>query len=167
MGIFFLAHTKGRPIARHQKIVCQQIAHTLALAIQNHYFFMEIKEHEAKLRHMSMNIIDAQEQERKRISAELHDEFGQSLTAIGINFSVIQRKIGVGQSARLKGRMDEITKAIELLSDQVHNLSLDLRPPMLDDLGLIPTLRWFSNQFQERSGTHIYFSIHNNSIIHF
>ena len=159
LGIFFLAQEKNGEFELHQKIVCQQIAHTLALAIQNHYLFLEITKHEASLRHMSINIIEAQEQERKRISAELHDEFGQSLTAIGLNFSVIRKKMGNSLASKVESRMIEIEKAIELLSDQVHNLSLDLRPPMLDDLGLVPTFRWFLNQYQERSGTIIKLSV--------
>ncbi len=162
LGIFYIANTDGRDIERHQKAVSQQIAHTMALAIQNHYLFIETCKHEAKLRHMSISIIEAQEQERKRISAELHDEFGQSLTAIGINFGVIKKITDKLQATAIAERVQEVEQAIELLSDQVHNLSLDLRPPMLDDLGLIPTFRWFANQFQQRNDIKILFSAENS-----
>ncbi|MFK5954420.1 MAG: ABC transporter substrate binding protein [Desulfobacterium sp.] len=165
MGIFFLAHLMEKPIELHQKMVSQQIAHTLAMAIENHYLFNKIKTHEAKLKQLSINIIEAQELERKRLSAELHDEFGQSLTAIGINFSVIRKKINGTQAAGINTRMEEIEQAIEGLSDQVHDLSLNLRPPMLDDLGLIPTVRWFLNQYHERNGIKINFSLENNQDI--
>lgn len=157
LGIFFLGYEGERSLT-HQKVIGQQIAHSLALAIQNHYLFLEISKHESALRHMSLSIIGAQEIERKRLSAELHDEFGQSLTAIGINFSVIMRKIENLLDTKLKNRMGEIEQTIEHLSEQVHDLSLDLRPPMLDDLGLIPTFRWFVAQYQDRSGLQIEFS---------
>lgn len=161
LGIFFLAQENDRAINLNQKILSRQIADTLALAIQNHYLFMEIKKHEEKLRRMSSNIIEAQEQERKRLSAELHDEFGQSLTAININLSVIRKKLNISENSKIHARMQEAEKSIEALSDQVHNLSLDLRPPMLDDLGLVPTLRWFLKQYHERNGIKLTFTHEN------
>lgn len=159
LGIFFLGYEGGRSLGQHQIVIGQQIAHSLALAIQNHYLFLEISKHESALRHMSLSIIGAQELERKRLSAELHDEFGQSLTAIGINFSVIRRKIDSVLDNKMRNRMGEIEQTIEHLSEQVHDLSLDLRPPMLDDLGLIPTFRWFVAQYQDRSGLKIDFTV--------
>jgi signal transduction histidine kinase len=75
--------------------------YTQALAIQSHYLFLEIKTHETMLRQMSINIIQAQEMERKRLSCELHDEFGQALTAIGINLGVIEKKLSAAQTKRL------------------------------------------------------------------
>ena len=107
---------------------------------------------------MSAHIIEAQENERKRLSIELHDEFGQTLTAVGLNLSLIRNKLGVDCSKVVSERLDQTENAIELLYDQIHDLSLDLRPTILDDLGLTPTLRWYLNQHQERTGKTVLFS---------
>ena len=94
-------------------------------------------------------IIDAQEGERRRISRELHDEIGQALTAIKFDLDLIDK----GLSQSIPGIQDRLEEA-KSLSNQVlaamRQLSMDLRPTMLDDLGLVPTLRWYVQNFSNR-----------------
>ncbi|MBU0462654.1 MAG: sensor histidine kinase [Proteobacteria bacterium] len=87
------------------------------------------------------------EEECKRISLELHDAMGQTLTAIGFNLSYLRNDIPDSCLELL----DDIVSIVDDMSNQVRNLSHDLRPIMLDDLGLIPTLRWFLNSFTRRT----------------
>ena len=101
-----------------------------------------------QLRTLSRRVLEAQETERRRVAMELHDELGQSLTAIKIN---LQAK------ARFKEQTpDELNaeniRIVEHALQQVRNLALALRPSMLDDLGLIPALRWIAEQTAERGG---------------
>ncbi|MFH2129456.1 MAG: ABC transporter substrate binding protein [bacterium] len=135
-----------------------EVADSLAVAIQNNRLLRELRNHEEELRSMSAHIIEAQEMERKRLSVELHDEFGQMLTAVSLNLSLIRNKLGADCSRSVAERLDQTESAIENLYDQIHDLSLDLRPTILDDLGLTPTLRWYLNQYQERSGRQVHFS---------
>jgi len=137
---------------------CLEVSNSLAIAIQNNQLLNDLRNHEEELRSMSAHIIEAQENERKRLSIELHDEFGQTLTAVGLNLSLIRNKLGVDCSKVVSERLDQTENAIELLYDQIHDLSLDLRPTILDDLGLTPTLRWYLNQYQERTGKTVLFS---------
>lgn len=118
-----------------------------------------LKQHEEELLSMSANIIEAQERERKRFSVDLHDEFGQTLTAVGLNLSLIKTKLGDDCSRSVADRLTETENSIEHLYDQIHDLSRDLRPTILDDLGLAPTLRWYMNQYQERTGTEVSFTV--------
>lgn len=94
-------------------------------------------------------IIDAQEKERTRISRELHDELGQALTAIKYNLEIVERDL----PENLLGVRERL-KEVEILSGQLlgqlRQLSHDLRPPMLDDLGLVPTLRWYIENYGKR-----------------
>ncbi|MBE7470416.1 MAG: hypothetical protein DPW09_03745 [Anaerolineae bacterium] len=93
-----------------------------------------------RLQLLSQQLVDAQEAERRHIARELHDEIGQTLTAVKINLQAMQRRSGVSDlTASLQESMDIVEQAIQ----QVRNLSLDLRPSLLDDLGLVATLRWY------------------------
>jgi len=159
LGTLFLGSTREKAFGWELEKISRQVADSLAIAVQNEHWLKEIRGHEAELRRMSINILDAQENERKHLSAELHDEFGQTLTAIGLNLRVIRKKIENTCGMNVLNRMEETEESIERLSEQVHDLSLDLRPPMLDDLGLVPTLRWFLYQYGERSGLEVDFSV--------
>ena len=94
-------------------------------------------------------IIEAQENERKRISRELHDEIGQALTAIKFNLDMIDKDLPQ-TSALLRGRLGEAKSLSNQTLTAMRQLSMDLRPTMLDDFGLIPTLRWYIQNFSNR-----------------
>jgi signal transduction histidine kinase len=121
----------------------------------------ELLRHQKHLRHLSSQLIEAQEKERKRISLELHDEMGQALTAIGLGLKEIEEKLPSDLYLTMEGILADMNSIIERASEQVSELSLDLRPSMLDDLGLIPTLRWYFNKIGKRTNLEIKFeSIH-------
>ncbi|MBI3812145.1 MAG: sensor histidine kinase [Nitrospirae bacterium] len=86
---------------------------------------------------LSRRFLEAQETERHRIARELHDEIGQSLTAIKIRLQSLQR-----QSKNGLPDIKECIRIADQVLSQVQNLSLDLRPPQLEDLGLSAALRW-------------------------
>ena len=106
-----------------------------------------VQKAEDRLRFLTRRLIDTREDECKRISLELHDAMGQALTAIGFNLSNLRNDI----SDSCQELLDDTVSIVDNMSTQVRNLSLDLRPSMLDDLGLIPTLRWFLNSFTRRT----------------
>jgi signal transduction histidine kinase len=95
-------------------------------------------------------VVSAQEAERQRIARELHDETGQSLTAIGLGLR--------GAATSLRQDMDKTAHNLRQLEgmavqslDELRRLIADLRPSHLDDLGLGPALRWYGNEIQERT----------------
>jgi signal transduction histidine kinase len=94
-------------------------------------------------------IIDAQESERRRISRELHDELGGALTAIKYNLEIIERDLPENLSEG-KERLKEVESLSSQMLAQLRRLSQDLRPPILDDLGLLPTLRWYIENYGKR-----------------
>ncbi|MCG7852015.1 MAG: PAS domain-containing protein, partial [Methanosarcinaceae archaeon] len=102
------------------------------------------------LKKLSSQLINVQEAERRRISQELHDEIGQALTAISINLATYCNEL---QSDTPSSDRERLTEAIELVNgmlDQVQEMSLNLRPPMLDDLGLTSALRWHVTAWAKR-----------------
>lgn len=88
---------------------------------------------------LSHRLIDAQEAERKRLARELHDQIGQALTAIQISLQSAKAQDGDGIASIVEDCLAIIDESLEL----VHDLSFDLRPSLLDDLGLGPALRWY------------------------
>src|SRR2546422_4525091 len=79
-----------------------------------------------------------EEKERRRIARELHDQIGQMLTALKLTLELAGRQPDVMSG----GKLEIAQRSVEELIRQVHDMSLDLRPPMLDDLGLLPALLW-------------------------
>lgn len=109
------------------------------------------------LRHLSRRVLFAQEEERKRISRELHDEVGQILTGVTVRLATLKREAAVnarGVERRLAGTQRLLQKTMRI----VHGVARELRPPILDDLGLIPALHAFMRQFTKRTRIPITFS---------
>ena len=104
-------------------------------------------------------VVAAQEAERQRIARDLHDETGQSLTAIGMGLRGLAGRI----SSRNKDAISTLHKLETLAADslkELQRLMTDLRPSHLDDLGLSAALRWYSSKIQEHSALHIRVDIH-------
>ena len=104
--------------------------------------YRSLIEERKKLQTLSRKIIDVQENERRSIAIELHDEIGQGLTGL----KIILEQIDTVESEHSQ-KIDEAQKLISHLINTVRNLSLNLRPSMLDNLGLYPALIWLIDQF--------------------
>jgi len=112
----------------------------------------ERREYTKRLRRLSDQIIRVQEEERKRIAHELHDEMGQSLTAIRLSVDLLLRHQELPASSSVSKTCEDIKVLVAKTIDDIHRISSDLRPYVLDNLGLVPALTWYSREFQERSG---------------
>jgi PAS domain S-box-containing protein len=131
----------------------QSFANQAAVAIQNARLFEQVRAAGERLQTLSRQLLEVQEAERRHIACELHDEVGQALTAL---------KLLLGMSTRLPA--DEVTASlgeaqtlINELMALVRALSLDLRPAMLDDLGLLPTLLWHFDRYTAQTSVHVAF----------
>jgi PAS domain S-box-containing protein len=109
-----------------------------------------IAERERDLRSLSARLISAQEAERLRISQELHDEMGQALTAMRINLAAIQEELLPECTPTVGERLAEASWLADHALEQMRELAHELRPSMLDDLGLVPALHWYVNRFSKR-----------------
>jgi PAS domain S-box-containing protein len=103
----------------------------------------------SRLQRLSRRLLEIQENERRSLARELHDEIGQILTAAKIDLQVIRRG---PLSDDLAARLDDNIEMLDRCLHQVRNLSLDLRPSMLDDLGLVAALRWQLERQAQRVG---------------
>jgi two-component system, NarL family, sensor histidine kinase UhpB len=107
-----------------------------------------------RLQHLSRQLLAAQETERRHIARELHDEIGQGLTAAIISLQIALQD---PQSAALAPDLEEALKLLETTLQQVRTMSVDLRPAILDDLGLASALQWYVDRVARRAGfkTHL------------
>lgn len=117
-----------------------------------------LREGNVQIHQLASALITAQEEERRRIARELHDEVGQALTAVKINLEVLRMRLGAPDAQPVAGLLEESVMRADDALDQVRDLSLLLRPAMLDDLGLTPALRWLANTQAERAGYHLTFT---------
>jgi PAS domain S-box-containing protein len=103
----------------------------------------KLKKYSRKLQVLSRQLVEAQETERKNIARELHDEIGQALTVMQLNLQTMLQSPGSDAiSPCLKQNLEVVGQVLA----QVHDISFNLRPLMLDDLGLEPALRWFTKR---------------------
>jgi signal transduction histidine kinase len=111
-----------------------------------------------KLRDLSVHIHKVQEEEKKRISRELHDNFGQMLTSIKMNLELLQNK-----SIKPDDLICDINKQLEDARKEIREISYRLRPRVLDDFGLVPALKTLCDDVSSKSGIKGIFQSHNYS----
>jgi PAS domain S-box-containing protein len=104
-----------------------------------------LRESENRLRILSSQLLAVQENERKRISRELHDSIGQSLSAIKFRVENILQEVGESRVKPLEDLIPIIQESIE----EARRIQMDLRPSILDDLGILATLSWFCREFEK------------------
>lgn len=114
---------------------------------------------EQELRHLSNQLVRVQEEERKAISRELHDEVGQILTGLRMELGTLSQSRPDGD---FRQRLESVKRLAEEALRAVRNLALLLRPSMLDDLGLEPALQWQVKEFSRRCGIPVSLNIAGN-----
>lgn len=109
----------------------------------------ELKKSEERLHRLSSDLFSAQENERKRISFELHDELGQSMAALKLQVGSIARRLGDADPQELQLVCDEMRDNINQIIENVRRLARDLSPVVLDDLGLQAAIEYLVNNFSK------------------
>ena len=100
---------------------------------------------------LSAKLVQAQEAERRALSMELHDEVGQSLSAVLVELKNLSIRLDAQVPAASRNNIESIKGLVEGTVRVVRNMALLLRPSMLDDLGLIPALRWQAREMSKRT----------------
>jgi PAS domain S-box-containing protein len=108
-----------------------------------------LKAQQTELRELSARILEAREEEKTLIARELHDELGQLLTALKMDLAWLRERIPEGE---LAGRARQMNAALDQTVTSVRRIAADLRPLMLDDLGLADAAGWLVEEFGQRSG---------------
>ena len=129
-----------------------------ALQKSEHHYSLLLRESDGlqeQLRRLSRQIISAQEEERRRISRELHDVIAQTLTGINIRLATLKKEASVNTKG-LDRNIARTQRLVEKSVNIVHEFARELRPAVLDDLGLIPALHSFVKLFSRRTRIHVH-----------
>jgi signal transduction histidine kinase len=149
IGTLFVGWDRGGGVDPEQVEIGRQVADQLAIAIRHALLFDQVRSGRERLQTLSRQLLKAQEEERRRIARELHDEIGQSLTAVRIN---LQRAMSSAEVPTILPYLKESDGLVDRVLQQVRHLSLDLRPAVLDDLGLVAAVRWSLDRTCRRAG---------------
>ncbi|MFV9507447.1 MAG: GAF domain-containing protein [Oscillochloridaceae bacterium umkhey_bin13] len=151
LGLFCLDKTEPAFFTPEHVNQAELLATPAAIALQNARLFSEVAAGRERMRALSERLVAVQETERAHLARELHDEIGQMLTSLSLALTVSERM----PPEMLRERIGQIQRQINQLTTQVRTLSLNLRPAMLDDLGLLPALIWFTRRYSDQTGIQI------------
>lgn len=137
-----------RLLCRYQKFdeeLLSQLQET-----EQRYLAQELSRQSAEhLRKLSRRLLSVQEEERRALARELHDDLGQQLTALKLNLGVLGRSLTNAANQR---RIADCLEIVDHTLEHIRNTARDLRPAMLDDLGLSSALHWYARRQAERTG---------------
>jgi signal transduction histidine kinase len=157
-------HRRSADLDDSNRQLKQEIAQrkTVEVSLRNserHYSqLLEQSNHlQEQLRLLSRQLLLAQEEERKRISRELHDEIAQTLSGINVRLAALKTE-AAHNTKGLQNKISSTQRMVEKSVDIVHRFARELRPMVLDDLGVIPALHSFMKGFTKRTGIHIRFT---------
>jgi signal transduction histidine kinase len=151
-GLAICRDPHGALYTHDDHVLLQDLADRAALTIQNARLFDQVQEALQRLEALSGRMLVVQEEERRTIARELHDEIGQTLS--GIMMQLGTAKGLLPKSAKsARSILDQVEALIQQTLEQSRMLIAGLRPPVLDDLGLGPAIRRLGSEFQEEVGT--------------
>ena len=148
LGTFELHYAEPRSPGRDDRELVARATYLAGIAITRTRL-------EEQLRALSARAEQVREDERSGIAREIHDDLGQALTAIKIDLSWLARRVSgdsSGSGQTLLEKLDEMSRMTDEVIGRVRRISSDLRPGVLDDLGLLAALEWEASRFEERTG---------------
>jgi PAS domain S-box-containing protein len=133
------------------------LADQAGVAIANASFFEQVRASRERQQFISSQLVKVQEDERRSLARELHDEVGQMLT--GLQFTV--KSLMTNSDEEQRNKLDEAQIIISAIISQIRELSINLRPSLLDDLGILPTLEWYFDRYEAKTGIQVKFQQQN------
>ncbi len=140
---------EGEPLAGADLQLVMAAAQQLGLSLENAQLYEEAQAREGLLGRLLRQVVGAQESERQRIARELHDATGQSLTAISLGLRGVESVLARDGSPAV-AQVQELGSYSAHALGELRQIIADLRPSHLDDLGLVPALRWYLQKYSER-----------------
>jgi signal transduction histidine kinase len=147
LGILAVGSDRPHVFVAEHIAIAREVANQIAVAMQNARLFAEVSAARAHLQAVSRQLVAVQEAERARVARDLHDEIGQMLTGLKLVMAIGTRST----PEVLQERLAEAQALVNDLTTRVREISLDLRPSMLDDLGLRPTLLWHVKRYTQQT----------------
>ncbi len=156
LGVMNMRLPDTHEVADHDVELLTSVADQIGVAIENARLFEAVSRQHEQLRALSSRLAEAEETERRRLAQALHDQVGRKLTALAINLNVIRSEMPDKESQKTNTLLVESQKLVEQTTQLIRGVMSELRPPMLDDLGLADTLHWYGEQFASRTGISVH-----------
>lgn len=149
LGLMNLVLPGGRIFSDRELQMLSTVGHQIGLAVERGLLFGEVAEKERTRGELLEKLITAHEDERRRIARELHDEAGQALTALIVNLELAALE---ESPERVRTHLIQLRDLAERTLAEIRRLIYDLRPSILDDLGLVAALRWYAKSLLDPRG---------------
>jgi PAS domain S-box-containing protein len=144
VGVVVVSSERTRRFTPEELRLMGLVADRVAPAIELARLVERVRDGRERQRVLARRLLTAQEEERRRLAVELHDELGQVLTAVKISLGSLERTT---TAATAPHHLRDAMSSVDLAMQRVRDLALDLRPSVLDDLGLAAGLRWYADRF--------------------
>jgi signal transduction histidine kinase len=155
IGAYQLGKRSKRSFNADDMALLEIIGNVVGSSLSNAQLLRDLRNKESELRRALRRAVELQEDERKRVARELHDEVGQALTSILIRLKTLQEE---ADNVAISDRLDDLRSLTAQTIEELRRLAMDLRPAALDSLGIVPALQWYIQQCAERTGLDIKFS---------
>lgn len=152
LGLVSLGSEREAGFEPEHRPIVEEVADLVAIAIQQARLHDSVRRQGERLRDAMARLGEAEEAERRAVVRTLHDRVGQNLTALDLNLSTVQSKLRDRNLPDLCARLGNALRVVEETNEHIRGLMADLRPPVLDDYGLLAALRWHADQFAEQTG---------------
>ena len=151
VGVLNVASQAPRTFSQQEIQLLTSLGHQLGIAVENAQLYQELQSKEQMREQLLRRIISAQEDERQRVARELHDVTSQALATLGVGLEVMTTAPQSNAKER-EAQMDGIRSLLAATSKDVHRLIYDLRPSLLDDLGLSAAIRSYAHNSLDAAG---------------
>lgn len=127
----------------------------IGIALDNAQLYEAVRMQHEQLRDLTYRLGDVEESERRELARELHDKVGQNLTALGISLNILKAQLLQGKPGQVESRLDDCLHLVGETTARIRDVMVELRPSVLDDYGLVSTLRWYGAKFSSRTGIQV------------
>lgn len=158
LGLLNIASDNPKDFGEEELQLLNAIGRQLGVAIDKARLLEELKQREDLRGQLLERVISAQEEERRRIARELHDETSQSLASIVVGLKAAEKTMPIDPS-QSQEIMSGLRSSVSQTVKEIQNIIYDLRPTLLDDLGLIPALHWYTESRLKEQGVEVELSI--------
>lgn len=148
LAIYIAGHSRPDQFNERHRLVAEALTGQAAIAVQNARLFEEVRVSRERLYRLNQQVVNAQEEERRRVSRELHDEAGQALTALKISLDLMRFST---DNEPMRQQLAEVADLTDKTMEHIRLLAHALRPPALDTFGLNTSLEGLCNDFAHRT----------------
>jgi signal transduction histidine kinase/DNA-binding NarL/FixJ family response regulator len=157
IGLCLLGKTQSGFFSAEHRRLAESLAAQAAIAIQNARLFEQVRVGRERLQTLSRRLVEIQEMERRHIARELHDQAGQALSSLAVGLRLLEEAAERGEA--VAAHLVDLKQTIDTVSEGLHQLASDLRPASLDHLGLVATLRQYTEAFSHQHGLIVQFEM--------